>query len=57
MFDVDTKNITSVTDILDLEASSLTYPTWIVLLLYNLLVVVIGIGGNLLVLYLSIVHR
>ena len=52
MFEVDSKNITEIPDILPL--TSLTPITHIILILYNVVVVLVGILGNITVLYSSL---
>jgi hypothetical protein len=55
MFEVDTANITEISDILPL--TSLTPVTHILLTIYNTAVVLVGILGNLVVLYSSLRHQ
>ena len=55
MFEVDTRNITEISDILPL--TSLTPTTHVILIIYNVFVVLVGILGNLVVLYSSLQHQ
>ena len=55
MFEVDTHNITTIENILPIIGMSV--PSWGILCLYNVLLVVVGVGGNVIVLYSSLVHR
>ena len=55
MFEVDTQNITNITDIETLLGWS-SY-TRVILICYNTLVVILGVCGNGVALYGSIVHQ
>ena len=55
MFEVDTRNITTVQDILPIIGMSTG--CWGTLCFYNILVVTVGVVGNLIVLYSSLVHH
>lgn len=55
MFEVDVTNITLTSNIL--EHTSLTPVTHVILLVYNILVVLVGILGNLVVLVASVGYR
>ena len=57
MFEVDTHNITKIENILPIIGMSV--PSWGILCFYNVLLVVVGVGGtgNVIVLYSSLVHH